>query len=274
MSMQEYKRLWQAICAGCDAKRLDRVRLIEHLGQIQQIQARREGKRYSDAGIWEGAVKAILSNATEWRRVERTFDELEALLRGFDPAWYAELEPDDVTETLVPWFKERRAGSMTLRRSLTQAISAARLLLERSATYSGLEGYLEAILAERDGDAIALAVALGTPGPHKLPAFGIPIAAEFLKNIGFDVAKPDRHVNRALGAFGLQNYRKWPDRSARKAPEASPPKQEAVMRRLAEMATSLGIEATILDNTIWLLCAQSGGALSNTALKSLAADSA
>jgi thermostable 8-oxoguanine DNA glycosylase len=92
---------------------------------------------------------------------------------------------------------------------------------------------------------------------HKLPGFGIALAAEFLKNVGYDVAKPDRHVNRALGSFGWVSFKRWSDRNGTQAPEANEDELIAVMQEVARCAQSVSQSACFVDNVIWVLCARS-----------------
>jgi thermostable 8-oxoguanine DNA glycosylase len=98
---------------------------------------------------------------------------------------------------------------------------------------------------------------------------GLAIAAEALKNIGFDVAKPDRHINRAVGSFKFVSFSKWPDRSERKPPQCSEKDLIEVMRAMDRFATSVGVRVSFLDNAIWLLCCKSGLYLSNQQLSKL-----
>lgn len=71
---------------------------------------------------------------------------------------------------------------------------------------------------------------------------GIPLAAEFLKNLGYDVAKPDRHICRAVGEFGWVEFKSWPDRSGNKAPYPSDlcPKRSSDLQRRVEAAWAGG----------------------------------
>ena len=137
---------------------------------------------------------------------------------------------------------------------------AALRLEAHSRSSRGLHNYLENLLKERGGDPIGLAVTLGGKRfglVHKLPGFGIALAAEFLKNVGYDVAKPDRHVNRALGCFGWVSFKKWSDRNGTQAPEAKEEELIAVMREVARCAQSVSQSACFVDNVIWVLCARS-----------------
>ena len=92
---------------------------------------------------------------------------------------------------------------------------------------------------------------------------------EFLKNIGYDVAKPDRHINRALGSFGWVSFRNWPDRSGTKAPTATEKELIAVMQEVARCAELVSQSACFVDNVIWVLCARSGLHASNKDLMTI-----
>ncbi len=111
---------------------------------------------------------------------------------------------------------------------------------------------------------------LGLPSSrYKLPAFGIALAAEALRNIGFDLVKPDRHILRAAGSFGLVEFIRWEDRGATKPPNARPSELLETMSNMEKFAESVGECACLVDNAIWLLCARSGSHLSNEDLKGL-----
>ena len=97
---------------------------------------------------------------------------------------------------------------------------------------------------------------------------GIALAAEFLKNLGFNVAKPDRHVNRAAGSFGWVAFRNW-DRRGRGTPKATPTETRLVMRAVTEFSKQQGLAACFADNAVWLLCAKSVLWLDNAALAAL-----
>lgn len=146
-----------------------------------------------------------------------------------------------------------------MRRDLTNLIGTARRLREYCTRFASLEDYFSSLLKTANDDCIELAWKIGSAqSQYTLPAMGIPIAAEMFKNIGYDVAKPDRHMNRAMGCFGMVSFSKWKDRSAHRPPEANETEMMEVMRAVTRFAKAINVMVSFLDNTIWLLCAKSG----------------
>ena len=146
-------------------------------------------------------------------------------------------------------------------------METSRRLREWSAAHGAAETYFLQVIESCEGDPKRAAVELGRVGSqYKLPALGIPIAAESLRSLGSDLSKPDRHVCRAVGAFGLVTFRRWPDRSGTKAPQPTTRQMLETMRAVEDLARNIALRPTYLDNAIWLLCARSGAHLSNAEL--------
>ena len=210
-------------------------------------------------------------NNTDWSKIERIQDDLAELFSGFSLKSYAELPACEVGDRILPWFLGRKAGSITLERDLVNLIGTARLLFEHSCVHGTAESYFTSLVRRVDGDPKQAALRLGSPGTDKLPAFGVALAAEALKNLGFDVAKPDRHVKRAVASFGLVPSGDLSNRNGRAAPSfSSKASQLAVMKAVQDVATTAGKPVVMVDNAIWLLCAKSGLHLTNPELAELA----
>lgn len=237
-------------------------------GQLAAIEARSQGTPSTDDEVFRAIVMSVLSNNTNWERVERVRQQLEEVFSGFSLVNYAALGPDDVATRIVPWFEERHAGSMTLRQRLQDLVIAAKKLIDRAAHHSSVDAYLGHLLVQNDRDPKRLALALSS-GPAKLNGLGPALAAEALKNIGFDVAKPDRHVNRAAAMFGWVHFRTWSDgdRGRFAAPVATPGETLAVMTAMEKCATAIGDRVALVDNAVWLLCATSGLHMTNHQLQ-------
>ena len=194
----------------------------DELRQLDAVEDRMAGRTWSDDEVFEALLLAVLSSNTDWSKIERVRAELSDLFSGFSLKSYAALSEAEVGDRFLPWFKARKAGSMTLRRDLVNLIDAARILLKYRATHGTADGYFTSLIQRCKGDPKLAALRLGCHGAYKLPSLGVPLAAEALKNLGFDVAKPDRHVMRAVGSFGLVHFGRWTDAGASKKGFATP----------------------------------------------------
>lgn len=195
--------LWQTIEARLDSSLEGWRRRMDSFDQVAAVQARAKGRTWSDDETFKGLLLAVLSNNTDWSKIERIQADLAELFSGFSLYAYAELPACEVGDRILPWFLDRKAGSVTLERDLVNLTGTARLLAAHSSIHGSAESYFTALVRELDGDPKQAALRLGSPGEYKLPSFGVALAAEALKNLGFDVAKPDRHVIRAMASFGL-----------------------------------------------------------------------
>ena len=266
--------LWQTIQSCLDSSLQGWRSRVDGFDQLAAVEARTAGREWSDEDTFRGLLLAVLSNNTDWSKIERIQTDLSDLFSGFDLKSYAELPPWEIADRFLPWFLERKAGSVTLERDLVNLIGTARLLTEHSRIHGTAESYFTSLIRQLDGDPKQAALRLGSRSEYKLPAFGVSLAAEALKNLGYDVAKPDRHVTRAVASFGLVPFRNWPDRDGRAAPSfSSKSSYLAVMRAVQDVATSAGMPVVLVDNAIWLLCAKSGLYLTNPELSDLARES-
>lgn len=262
--------LWAAILAHLDAWDANWRDKIVALGQMSQLEKRKSGSTFSDDQIFEGMLNAVLSNATNWQRVMANMAQLPSMFDDYSLAAYADKDAHHVSNKLMPWFKDRKAASMTLANDLLRLTKSARKLQDWSATHGNADSYFDAALSAANQDEIRAVALLGTTGTDfKLAGMGIPLAAEAMRNIGYDVAKPDRHICRALGCFGLMSYRNWADQSTTKAPITSPEELIETMRAIEVWARLIGQPPSYVDQVIWLLCAKMGPYLTNAELKSL-----
>ena len=264
--------LWQNIQSRLDSRLKGWRNRVDDFGQIAAVKRRSDGLPWTDNETFEALLKAVLSNNTGWSRIEQIpEDDLKDLFCEFSLHSYAELPQCEIGERIVPWFSERKAGSRTLKRDLENLRLCARRLSEYSRTEGLAESYFTLLVRRLDGDPKLAVLELGLQGELKLPGFGVAVAAEALKNLGFDVAKPDRHVKRAVGCFGLVPFERWRNRVGRTSPpQRSKATYLAVMGAVRDIAVSADVPVVEADNAIWLLGARSGLSLTNAELAEIA----
>lgn len=262
--------LWNKIVKTLDEKLPDWQNRICQFGQVSAVEKREKGYQFSDQEIFGGIIKAVLSNSTDWSKIERVLPELNNLFEDFDLNYYSKLDSHCISNRFIPWFKQRRAGSMTMEKSLIYLIETSRKLLVFREQTGSLHQFFVSLSIETGDNPINLVHAIGSQkSKYKLPALGIPIAAEAMKNIGYDVAKPDRHINRAMGSLKLVQFSHWTDSSNHMFPETTETEQITVMKILSSFAETIGIRVSFLDNAIWLLCSKSGLYMNNNQLSIL-----
>ena len=254
--------LWNNIESRLDSSLSGWQDRIHKLGQLAAVEERSAGRSWCDDEVFKALLMAVLSSNTEWSKIEAVQAELAEPFCEFCLEWYAKLSDAEVGDRFLPWFKDRKAGSRNLERNLGYLIGAARKLLTHSRTHGTADGYFTSLLDRCDGDPKQAALRLGCEGEDKLPAFGVPLAAEALKNLGFDVAKPDVHVMRAIRSFGLVRFDRWQGArsagSGKRQPDPTPKDQLAAMTAVQELAEAVGKRIVFVDNAIFLLCAKSG----------------
>lgn len=262
--------IWRSIERRLDAALGSWRGRIKGFGQVAAVEARAGGKVWSDSETFEALAMALLSSNTEWSKIERIQAELTEPFREFSLTAYARLTDEEVTKDVEPWFRapERKAGGIALRAGLVRLVRTAQILCEYSRLHGTADGFFTSLMDRVAGDPKQAALRVGRPGEYKLPGFGVPLAAEALKNLGYDVAKPDRHVKRAVAAFGLVAVGAWPE-----GKYAVPKVQDlAAMEAVERIASASGERVALVDNAIWLLGAKSGLWLMNGQLKELVSE--
>jgi hypothetical protein len=276
MDIARSNHIWAQVCAKLDQRSdrsgnpLDWRARIEGLGQLDKSEKRRRGVPFTDNEVFEALLKSMLSNSTDWRRVERVFSDLPALFSDYSLADYAHKDEVYVIDILIPKLAKLRVGSNTLKNDLKRLLVTAKAILAYSSIYGAADKYFDAAIENAKGDLILATALLGTEGSNfKIKGMGIPLAAEAMKNLGYEVAKPDRHICRAVACWNLVSFR---DKTWESAGKTQAPKNVrrseliATMRAMDELASANSLQPSYVDQAVWLLCAISGGHASNAEL--------
>ena len=212
---------------------------------------------------------ALLSGNTRWERIEAIRAELSEPFVGFDPAAFAARDERWVEQRVIPWFRAHRAGSAGLRGGLLRLREPAAILSGKG-PHGSAAAFLDAVFAAAGGSPEQAAMLLGKSKEWKLPGFGIALAAEGLRLLGYDLCKPDRHVMRAVAAWGLVEFARWERKGPFTPPQARPPELLATMLAVRALAEANGLAVTRANSAIWTAGAVSGARLTNAELAALA----
>jgi len=209
--------------------------------------------RGSDAlpneAVFEAFAIALISANTRWGGIARIRSDLHEPFEDFSPTRYAAMSDNAIRETVWPWFRERRAASAGLDKRLLSLRQTAAVLAGLD-MYRSARHFLEAAYAEAGGSPEGLAMLIGGSPGWKLPGFGIPLAAEALRLLGFDLCKPDRHVLRAMGSWRLVRFARWDRKGKFTAPQARPSEMLEAMLAVRGLAEANGLGVSYANSVI------------------------
>ena len=208
--------------------------------------------------IYKAVVHALASNSRTWTSFLGKRDQLWGILGA---------SPTETTLNPSPDLHEQVRACLpgqTGRADARAILSWAKILADNPSWGQGLQAVwgAQGEAAERLGilppepqeQMISLALHLGACG-KQTPGLGFALSAEFLRNLGFEGFKPDRHVIRLLGLWAPDVVESCRPRArelgqivGRRARDA----QEFATTALAGLAlTPAGVSASRVDNLVW-----------------------
>ena len=150
-----HRILWSNIEARLDSWRVPWLERVLAFDQVRAVRKRATCQRWSDNEVFGAILLAVLSSNTVWSRVERVQADLKGLFSDFSLEVYASHSDTEIANRFVPWFKDRKAGSPSLKSSLVNLIGAARILLQYSKCHGTADGYFTSLMHRCSGPAMA-----------------------------------------------------------------------------------------------------------------------
>ncbi|MBT4219754.1 MAG: hypothetical protein HOE26_07265 [Rhodospirillaceae bacterium] len=198
----------------------DRIRSPQDL-TLQLVQALKqvavevpEIEKKDNAVVFEAAVLAIASSSSPWVAVQGKREVIKNHLEGYNPADVVKQNQDENFKKQLGDLLGGQAGS----KNASYVIKWAALLADQPEFYQDI---IVKIFSEFSKQLVCfpkhlkypmavlcLAGIFGNPvkqwkklKPYKFPGMQVPIACEFLRNLGWSGFKPDRHVIRAIALW-------------------------------------------------------------------------
>lgn len=215
-----------------------------------QVQRRKSGEpmELETMDYIRAMTYAILSNSTNWRCVAYDADPQTGRLRNVDKALEAHVVND---QDLSVVFEENQVRFRFKKRQIP-AVEANIRYFEKAADLPAK--YAKMSANGTDFWPLVQAIAHGKPEDgYKLAQIGPALACEYLRNLGYDIPKPDRHLYRLLGSERLQFFN-----------QPMPEFEEVynLVRRVADRSKS-NYGPAQADYILWSYCAISYGNMCN-----------
>lgn len=186
------------------------VKRWENTYIYHQIKRRKDGETFTIKDHIRGMVYSMLSSNIPWDNLNNMIDVKTGRIETVDAVFF-QYDISKITEDRVRYFYEKlkeieepkRIIGFSTRKQMEALVKNNIPRLKAFEIEGGIEKNYDKYIdskGEDDIDYKRLVKALSTPGSEsKMVQLGVPLASEYLRNVGYDLPKPDRHICRILG---------------------------------------------------------------------------
>lgn len=232
-------------------QRLTEKQRFENTHIAKQIERREQGEIFTLADHIRGMVYAMLSSGIPWKKVEGGIEEktgripaLDEILCNYEPDMLLSADPSDLRN-------EIKAHGWASQSTLKQMTGLIQTNIQKLIGFQEESGSIDAYyqrFIEKDSTYQSLITNLASLGSKdKFAEMGEALTAEYLRNVGYDMSKPDRHICRILGS----NYLCCSDSQTVPVFEA--------MDIVKQIALLCGRRTAEVDYILWSYCATGYG---------------
>ena len=217
----------------------------------KQIDKRENGGTFTLQDHIRAMVYSMLTSGASWNRVEPSIDIETGRVLLIDEIFY-QYDVDTLLNTdpmdLVERVKQHKLGTQYIKNQMVALIDTnIGKLQSLEKEYGSVDNFYQGFIVT-DPTLKTLVKELSAENkPHKFLQFGEALTAEYLRNVGYDISKPDRHICRILGSKNLG----CSDSEITSIYEA--------FDIVAEIAKVLGKHTAEVDYILWSYCANDYG---------------
>lgn len=210
-----------------------------------QIDKRKNGGTFTVTDHIRAMVYSMLSSGISWNRVDKYNTGENAELTDIDTAFHnydvknlLKCSPDDLTNEI----KKLKCAGRNTKKQMEVIKTNIEKLKTNESNYGSIDKFYQSF-TDNDNSLKTLVCTLSQIGSeNKLAQLGIALTAEYLRNVGYDIAKPDRHICRILCCKRLGLYNS----------ETVPP--FAAFDIVADIAKATGRAIAETDYILWSYC--------------------
>ena len=229
----------------------DTDKLWENTFIKSQIDKRSMDGTFSLSDHIRAMVYSMLSSGTVWNRILRDTDAETAYINpvdkifcNYNPVELILCSPEQLRDELK---KIHCASQYTLKQMNALITVNIPKLLTLEKEYGTIDNYYNEFI-QSDKTLVTLAKTLSdTTSKDKMVQMDIALVCEYLRNVGYDIPKPDRHIRRILGCENLSFSRS----------KIVPPFQ--TFEIISKLAKLLNKSVAEVDYILWSYCATGYG---------------
>lgn len=216
-----------------------------------QQDKRNSGGKFSISDHIRAMVYSMLSSGITWERVESITDlstgritPLDDLFHQYDPDYIRSRDPSRLRDDIKSL---HLASPYTLKQMTALINDNIPKLKALEQKYGDIDTYYKKFIIDGTDMTCLIWRLSSADSKDKLSQMGEALTAEYLKNLGYDTAKPDRHICRILGSKYLAC-----------SESETVPVYEA-FDIVADIARELNKTVSEVDYILWSYCASGYG---------------
>lgn len=217
----------------------------------KQIDKRNNGGIFTLSDHVRAMVYSMLSAGIAWERIEKYIDNETGQITAIDEVfchYNTDLLLQCNSEKLRNNIKNLRCATQYTFKQMKALIEVnIHKLIEIEKKYGSIDVFYQQFINTDQSLKTLVLLLSHSASKFKLEQMGEALVAEYLKNVGYDIAKPDRHIQRILGneILGCSGKKIVP--------------VYEVFDIVSEIAKEIGKPIAEVDYILWSYCAKGYG---------------
>jgi len=207
------------------------------------LNKRLKGDTFSLSDHIRAMVYSMLNAERGWAGVDVKIEQIDKIFYDFDPERLMNESP----ETLEDAVKDISCGNRLLGSHMRALKTNIEKLKSLESQNGSIDTYYQTLMGESASLKVVVRALSDYQSKDKLTGLGVPLVSEYLRNVGYDVPKPDRHIKRILGSRRL---------ACSKKETVSEFEAFDIIARLAQETDRTSAE---VDYILWAYCANGYG---------------
>lgn len=170
----------------------------------KQIEKRENGGKFNVSDHIRAMVYSMLTSGASWNRLEPHIDIETGRILLVDKM-FSQYDSDTLIKsnpsTLADRLKEYKLGTQFIDKQMQALVGTnIKKLLSLEKEYGSIDKFYQSQIGMDKSLKPLVRILSANGGKYKYAQMGEALIAEYLRNVGYDIAKPDRHIRRVLGS--------------------------------------------------------------------------
>lgn len=223
----------------------------------KQIDKQENGGRFNLQDHIRAMVYSMLTSGAKWDRMESSIDVetgkiglIDEIFFQYDVKSLLNTFPTSLSDEI----KQNKLGTQYIDNQMNALINVnIPKMLSIEKEYGSIDTFYQTFIDKDPTMKLLLKALSNETSPYKYAQMGVPLNAEYLRNIGYDISKPDRHICRILS----KDYLDCSEYGDIKSHEIS--RKNEALDIVAAIADKTAKHTAEVDYILWSFCADGYG---------------